>query len=309
MRAQSKSTTRLLMVLLASAALGLAQTSTNHNPAGPGTVNYVEGEVSLNGQPLTQQSVGSVTLAPGQDLKTGNGYAEVLLTPGAFLRIGNGSEIQLESAGLANTHVRFLSGSGLLEVDQLIKGTDLSIDMNRDSAHVLKNGLYNFDDSAQVVRVLDGKLKVDSSVSSKEIGKDDEILFANGDNFKKTGFSSSLVKDTPLYTWSEARSRLEAQENQTAAQNANYYVGAGTGWYWDPYLNFYGFWPASAYLYSPFGFGFYSPAFFGYYGGYYGRPWVYGGLRAGYRGYVGGTAHIAGGFHGGFAGGHGGGRR
>ena len=308
MRAQSKSTTRLLMVLLASAALGLAQTS---NPAGPGTVNYVEGEVALNGRPLTQQSVGSVTLAPGQDLKTGNGYAEVLLTPGSFLRLGNRSEIQLESAGLANAHVLFLSGSGLLEVDQLIKGTDLSIDMNRDSAHVLKNGLYDFDDSAQAVRVLDGKLRVDSAVSSKEIGRDDQILFANGDNFKKTDFSSSLVKDTPLYTWSQARSQIEAQENLTAAQYANNYVAAGPGWYWDPYLNFYGFWPASAYLYSPFGFGFYSPAFFGYYGGYYGRPWRYygGGVRAGYRGYVGGTAHIAGGFHGGFAGGHGGGHR
>ncbi len=299
---------RLVSILLASAALGLAQTSgyPSQNqapvPVQPGAVNYVEGQVSVDGQPISQQAVGSLTLRPGQDLKTGNGYAEVLLTPGAFLRVGNGSEVQMEAAGLANTRVRFLSGDGLLEVDQLVDGVNLSVDLNQSTSRVEKKGLYDFEAGAQDVRVLDGKLKVMGNAKTVSIGKGDQVMLANGDSLKKTDFSVTSLKATPLYAWSASRSQTEAQENVAAARYASYYTAAGPGWFWDPYVNYYGFWPASAYLYSPFGFGFYSPLYFRYYGGYHG--FYHAGYRGGYRGGValyrgGAVGHIGGGFHGG----------
>jgi hypothetical protein len=269
-------------------------------------VNYVEGDVSVDGQAISQQAVGSLTLRPGQDLKTGNGYAEVLLTPGAFLRVGNGAEVQMEAAGLANTRVRFVSGDGLLEVDQLVDGVNLTVDMNKNTAQVEKKGLYDFEAGAQDVRVLDGKLKVNGNSKTVSIGKGDEVMLANGDGLKKTDFSISSLKTTPLYAWSASRSQTEATENVTAARNASYYTSAGPGWFWDPYANYYGFWPASAYLYSPFGFGFYSPLYFGYYGGYYGgyHRFYHGGYRGGVALYRGGAlGHVrgfsGGGFHGG----------
>jgi hypothetical protein len=52
------------------------------NPAGPGTLNYVEGQVSINGQVVTWLSVGSSQLKEGQVVETANGKAERLLTPG-----------------------------------------------------------------------------------------------------------------------------------------------------------------------------------------------------------------------------------
>jgi hypothetical protein len=314
MRAKSKSTMKLVTILLASAALGLAQTSGYPTykqapaPVQPGALNYVEGDVSVDGQAISQQAVGSLTLRPGQDLKTGNGYAEVLLTPGAFLRVGNGTEIQMETAGLANTRVRFLSGDGLLEVDQLVDGVNLSVDLNQVTSQVEKKGLYDFEAGAQNVRVLDGKLKVIGNSKTVSIGKGDEVMLANGDGLKKTDFSINSLKTTPLYAWSASRSQTEAQENGMAARNASYYASAGPGWFWDPYSNYYGFWPASAYLYSPFGFGFYSPLYFGYYGGYHG--FYRGGYRGGVALYRGGAVgHVSGfrgggGFHGGGGGGH-----
>ena len=348
MKGQFKTGRRLLTVLFASAALSVAQVNSMSAPAaslqgpnnatqaersaapvGPGRVNYVEGQVSLAGQDLSSRSVGTAALNPGQELETGVGYVEVLLTPGAFLRVGPNSAIRLLTASLADTRVEFVRGSGMLEVDQLIKGTNLNVVMNGATARIEKKGLYNFDAAGPAIRVLDGKTNVTTGDHGKSFGKNDEILVANAQPLKARHFNASSVENEPLYVWSKARSQDEAQANVAAAANPTFYAGAGPGWYWDPYFGSYGFWPASAFLYSPFGWGFYSPAYFGYYGGYgygfYGnRVWRsvpalhgrvggvnarVGAVRA--SGFRSSGFAAGGGFHGGFGGGgfHGGGHR
>jgi hypothetical protein len=189
----------------------------------------------------------------------------------------------------------------MIEVDQIVNGTRLIVGINNTTADVLKRGLYSFDATQPAVRVLDGKLKVDATGKSRDIGKDDQVLLADNNNLKKTSFDPSQAKMDPLYVWSEARSRDEAGQNQMAYSNASGFVPAGAGWFWDPYASYYAFWP-SAFLYSPFGFGFYGGYYPGFYGGYhgfrYGHPV---GLHA---------AIVGGGFHGGgFHAGGGGGRR
>lgn len=333
MKSRTNSLLNVVAVLLASATLAIAQTSGYYNnqpapyynqaqhynqaqpnynqapanaPAAvrPGTLNYVEGQVSSNGQDLNPQAVGNFTLQPGQVIDTGNGFAEVLLTPGSFLRIGNNTEIRLDSASLAGTRINLVHGSAMIEVDQFIEGTQLQVTTGTSTSDIIKKGLYSFDTNQQAVRVLDGKLKVISNDKTREIGRDDEVLISTP-NLKKTSFNPSQVKVEPLYVWSEARSRDEAGQNQMAYNNAAGFVPVGAGWFWSPYAGYYGFWP-SAYLYSPFGFGFYGGFYPGFYGGYgfrYGAP---GGLRTS----VGFYGHSVGGFHGGFGGGfHGGGGR
>jgi hypothetical protein len=280
----------------------------------PGTINYLEGQVSIDAQPLGRGA--SVAVQPGQTLTTGvNGFAEVLLTPGAFLRVGNNSQIRLVTAGLAETKAELDRGEAIVEVDQLIKGTNLGVVMNGATSQIDKKGLYEFDASQQAVKVLDGKATVREAAGSKSIGKDDQLLLASAKPLKKSGFDVNAVKAQPLYVWSEARSRDESQANVAVAQNVAAYGGwYGPGWYWDPYWSFYAFVPADGFLYSPFGWGFYSPGFIGYYGvpfvryGYYGHYGHYGHYGA-FHGRVGGVnARVGGGFHGGFAGGgfHGG---
>ncbi|HLH03346.1 MAG TPA: hypothetical protein VKX25_11280 [Bryobacteraceae bacterium] len=280
MKGQQKTAWKAVAVLLASAAMAWAQSSSlsgSENspvPAGPGTVNYVEGEVLLNGQNLSRDSVGSAVLHPGETLETHNGYVELLLTPGTFLRVGHDSQVQLPTAGLAGAQVQLRQGSAMLEVDQLINGTNLAIQMNGTSAQVEKQGLYSFDAANQTIQTFDGKLKVTQDGKSVELGRHDELQLASDKPLKKHSFNEDQAKVEPLYVWSKARSADEAQASLRSSQNAEAYVAAGPGWYWDPYFEAYGFWPLAGSLYSPFGWGFYSPAYFGYYG-FYGPAWNY----------------------------------
>jgi hypothetical protein len=317
-----KGLNRVAFALLATAALGFAQITGSQAPArdagtrsiAPGTINYIEGQVSLDAQPLGAR--GAVTLQPGQTLATGpNGFAEVLLTPGAFVRIGHNSQLRFVTAGLADTKAELDRGSAIVEADQLIKGTNLSVAMNNATAQIEKKGLYDFDADQQAVRVLDGKARVTEAAGTKTIGKDDEVLLASATPLKKTGFDANSVKTEPLYVWSEARSQDESQANVALAQNVAAYGGwYGAGWYWDPYWSFYAYLPAEGFLYSPFGWGFYSPAFIGYWGvpfgyGHFGHYGYVGGRYGAVHGRVAGVHASVSGFHGGFAGGgfHGGG--
>jgi hypothetical protein len=261
----------LLPILLASASLAFAQLSASptgnasaSQPAGPGTINYVEGQVSLNGQDLTSHSVGAATLGAGQVLDTGNGYAEVLLTPGAFLRLGHNSELRMEAAGLANTSAELVRGSSIIEVDQLIKGSRLAVAMNGTTTELEKKGLYDFDAAHEAVIVLNGEAKIQEPAGTQTLKKHDEVLLSSNRPLKKRDVNEKAVEEDQLYVWSKARSEAEAQASFNAAQNAESYVAVAPGWFWDPAWGFYGFWPADAMLYSPFGWGFYSPAYFGY---------------------------------------------
>jgi hypothetical protein len=319
---------QLTLALLAAAALGLGQNNNSaqapaapvegrsgsvypsqrsSGPAtiSPGTVNYVEGRVTLDGRALAAGS--TVQLQPGRTLATSDGFVEVLLTPGSFVRVGHNSQIRLLSAGLADTRAQLDHGTAMIEVDQLIKGTNVGVVLNGANVQLEKKGLYDFDADVKAVRVLDGKANVIEASGSKKIGKGDQLLLASEQPLKSTGFNSKAIKTNPLYVWSEARSRDESQANVALAQNVAAYGGwYGPGWYWDPYWSFYAYLPGNGLLYSPFGWGFYSPAFIGYYGvpfRYYGGYGHYGARH----GYVGGmNAHVNGFRGGGF---HGGGRR
>jgi hypothetical protein len=302
MKGQMRTTQRVMGVLLVSAALGFAQANRLSAPAqsgeeqgpndngqvaqsayavGPGTINYVEGAAELNGNALSAAEIGKVGLQPGQVLETQDGYVEVLLTPGAFLRIGHNSTVRLTSASLADTRVEFLKGSGMLEVNQLIKGTGLAVNFNSTSMEIDKKGLYTFDGGIPAYQVLDGKATVTEAGKNKTIGKNKQIALVGDGPLKVKGVDKNQIESQPLYVWSKARSGDQAQANFMAANNPSAYSASAAGWYWDPYFNSYGFWPMAGSLYSPFGFGFYSPAYFGFYGGFpgygfYGRPAWYG---------------------------------
>jgi hypothetical protein len=313
---------KLSMIIAASAALSFGQMAgvqnqgtypAQHQTITPGTVNYTEGQVLLDNQTL-QGNGASIVMQPGETLTTGNGFAEVLLTPGAYLRLGHNSEVRLTAAGLASTQIQLDRGMASVEADQLIRGTNLAIAMNGATARLEKNGLYNFNADQQTIRVLDGKANVEAAGGTKNIGKGDELMLATNKPLKVRDFNEKAEKAEPLYVWSEARSQVESQANVAVAQNVVAYGGwYGPGWYWDPFWSSYAFLPGTGLLYSPFGWGFYSPAFIGYYG----LPFGYGRYYGGFHGRVGGfNARVGGfssgaGFHsaGGFHGVGGGGRR
>src|ERR1700676_1018152 len=77
---------------LGSLALPLAAA----NSPVPGTVNYIEGQVSMDGRRVTD--AGRARLEPNGVLETASGKAELLLTPGVFLRIGDNSAVRMVSS-------------------------------------------------------------------------------------------------------------------------------------------------------------------------------------------------------------------
>ena len=83
----------------------------------PGTVNYVEGQVSIDGNPLSTRQNGNTQVQPNQSLMTANGKAEMLLTPGVFVRSGSNSDIRMVSNGLSNPTIEVIRGEALIEVD------------------------------------------------------------------------------------------------------------------------------------------------------------------------------------------------
>ena len=278
--------------------------------AQPGTVNYVEGQVLLDGQTLGETSVGTARLAAGDSLATQDGRTEILLTPGVFLRAGKNSTVEMVSPDLANTTVAVQKGRALVEVTEIHPENDLRIREDGASVRILKAGLYDFDADRGSVRVFDGKASLEASGRLLEL-KSGHLLDLNAAGKPKAQKFDKAAYEDDLYRWSSLRSSYLTEANVDVARR---YAGGygwspsvwyGDGWYWDPWFDAYTFLPGDGIFYSPFGWGFYSPWFvggapyFGYVGGYYHhfgpgyRPRYFAGTRAyGSRGHaysVGGT--------------------
>ena len=264
----------------------------------PGALNYVEGQAAIGAESLSPQSVGSALLQPNQVLTTTpGGKAEILLTPGAFLRVGGDSAVKMISPNLTNTQVEVQRGEAQVEVDQIFKQNDLQV--LEDGARVVlqKRGVYDFNADQRVVRVLDGQALLQDGDATVKIKGGHEVAL-NDPTLKSCKFDKdSFAASDDLYRWSSLRSAYLAQANVDQARTyvVNGWYGPGwwgAGWYWDPWFGAYTFIPADGFLFSPFGWGFYSPL------------WVY--RAPGF--YYGHFYHGEGEFHGG-GGGHAGGWR
>ena len=281
--------------------------------AQPGAVNYVEGNVQLDGKQLSAQSVGNTIMNAGQVLTTEHGKAEVLLTPGVFLRLGENSEVKMISPDITPTQIEVDRGHAALEVDELHKENALEVNAGGVNTRIVKTGFYEFNADQPSLMVYKGEAQVDMGDNRYEKVKGGrEVALVQNAEMKPEKFDTDGHQDA-LYQWSSLRSKYLAEENQQIAGDYAGVAGFTPGWYWGPYgYTFIGADP----FFSPFGWGFYPPwygPYGGFYGGYYGggfyrTPRYYGGPvghygdRDGDRGFRGGVVNrgpVGGGFHGG----------
>jgi len=306
---------KAITLLLSLATLSATAFGQNANSASPGTLNYIEGQASIEGRSLSSQSVGNTKLEAGQVLATANGKAEILLTPGIFLRLGDDSTVRMVSTDLTHTEVRLDQGRADVEVDQIYSQNTILVDLKNGQTQLLKNGLYAFDAGNSTVRVFDGKAAVYAGANLQANVKPIDVkgghqLVLNGDLVKPQGFNKDQAKADPLYKWSSLRSNYLGQANLNLAEEYAGYSGFYPGWYWAGGPYGYTWLPGDGLFWSPFGYGFYSPFYIrggGFIYGGYGRGFYRGGYRGG--GYRGGAVRAGGeGFHGGAGGGgfHGG---
>jgi len=227
----------------------------------PGTLNYVEGQVTVAGQTVTSHSVGSVLVELNQTLETGQGKAEMLLTPGVFLRVGDNSAVRLVSPSLGDTRVEVQRGEAIVEVAEIFKDNNIWVRMNGASTRLAKEGLYAFNADSRLVEVFDGKATVEQNDQNVELKKGRELALGGASKAEHFDTKSQAAQDS-LYAWSNLRSEYEAEASMQSARNV--FVGGaaywdGPGWYWNPYWSMYGFIPGDGIWYSPFGWPFYSP--------------------------------------------------
>jgi hypothetical protein len=260
----------------------------NINPANPGTLNYVEGQASIEGRPLSNRSVGRTEMQAGQVIATANGKAEILLTPGIFLRLGDNSTVQMVSPDLTHTEVRLERGNASVEVDQIYKQNTVLIDFPNGQTQLLQHGLYGFDANNSTVRVFDGKAAVypgqnlQSNIKPIEV-KGGRQFVLNGEATKPQRFDKNQAKDDDLYKWSNLRSAYLGDANIDLASSYAGYGGFTPGWYWAGGPFGYTWLPGDGLFWNPFGYGFYSPYYI------YGGGFVY--PRPGFYGYRGGHGY------------------
>jgi hypothetical protein len=258
-----RSTLTAAFLLAASLAMPARGDTQSRGNAVPGTLNYVEGQVSLDSQQLNSKSIGSAVLETGQSITTENGKAEVLLTPGVFLRVGSNSSVKMISPSLTNTEIGVEEGEATVEVTEIHKQNDIRIDADGVTTQLVKNGFYDFDAARHQVLVLDGEAMIEEEGRQVKV-KGGHELTLNQESTKPQGFDKKTYESSDLYAWSSLRSAYLAEANVDAAPG--YIVGGGfgpgwygAGWYWDPWFSAYTFIPGDGIFYSPFGWGFYSP--------------------------------------------------
>src|SRR4051794_4863456 len=132
-----------------------------------GLIQLTMGSVFLEDQPVHKTATTMLEVKQGQVLRTGrDGNSEVLLTPGVFLRLGNDTSIRMDSNALSNTHVSLLTGSAMVECDELLEGNAVSFTIGTQPVELRKKGLYRLEASPAAIASVKGEAFVAGSINT-----------------------------------------------------------------------------------------------------------------------------------------------
>src|SRR5437763_1808666 len=126
-------------VLALSAAGALAQPVIS---AKSGTIAKVEGEVFLGDQLVQDSLTKFPDIKENGVVRTGEGRVEVLLAPGMILHLGEKSSFRLITNRLIDTRLELLTGSAVVDAEQVAKDTSLTIVCKDGTVTIGKAGHY-----------------------------------------------------------------------------------------------------------------------------------------------------------------------
>ena len=310
--------TKATALLLTLATLSVPAFAQGTNPAVRDsftTLNYVQGRVTLEGQPITADLARSPRpLRIGDTVATAAGSADVALAPGTLLRLAGDTTAEMVAADGNRVEIRLDSGRANVDVNAMRHQGLLLVDLPQGQLQLLKPGLYTFNTETRTARVYNGEADAfpgtDTSSDVKPVKvKENHEVMLTGDRLHPAGFDRTLHED--LLPWSGSQEAQAAMAGGTLTEEpTNHFTPVGYGYgYGYPYAGFgpgfgysYGFYGYPYGFYgAPFGFGLglgFGGGFYGRYGYGLGRGYGYGGgLRGGGIGAVHGFA--GGGFHGG----------
>ncbi|HEY4088341.1 MAG TPA: hypothetical protein VGM43_20560 [Bryobacteraceae bacterium] len=264
--------------LAVSASLCLAQ---NIAPSHSGTVDYFQGDVSIDGLQLVSKTARFSTLKEQSVLKTDEGRAELLLTPGVILRVGENSSVRMLDSDLMHTRVQLVSGTAMVEAMESgtdVKDPPVTVVYNNFQSQPVKYGIYEISADPAQMRVFEGEARVAAANSDQWTKVKDGHQLALTTEMASAKFDDKIADD--LYLWSRDRSGYLAAGNLSSARalasntgfggygslgwDATMWNGFSGGWYYNSFLNMYSYMPFGGSVYSPFGYGIYNPVTIGY---------------------------------------------
>src|SRR5580698_169596 len=177
-----------------------------------GTIHYIRGQVSVDGQPVRRTPLQFPMLREGQVLRTGNGRAEVLLGPGVFLRLGEHGALRMLDTRLENAEVEVQQGTALVEVVEMPQGSDIHVVLGPTRTGFKGIGLHRFEAGANELRVFGGHAEVFADDRRVEAGRGTVVHL--GGNLSVSRFDPPR-KDA-LHLWAARRSFLLYSSNLEA---------------------------------------------------------------------------------------------
>ncbi|MCL4782875.1 MAG: hypothetical protein KJZ70_07570 [Bryobacterales bacterium] len=258
-----------------------------------GMVNYFEGKVLLNGEPLVFDRARFPQIPEGGTLEaTPEGRAEVMLSPGVLMWVGEGAKVELVADNLLNAKVRVLAGSVVISGTEFSDDMSLTVLVNEDAVVIRKRGIYRFDSAPASLYVYEGEATVARAAGLTKVKKGRTLALS-----QPQAEVAKFDKDetSALLAWAESRdSQIQTASLSSARGMAigrypslGYSSLGGTGyWLYNPYFGMYSFVPMNRMLLSPFGYYYLNPgAVNDYYYNYaYGMAATSGGRRGGSAG-------------------------
>lgn len=248
------SSSRVIALAAAMTLAGATAYSQHVISAKAGLLHYTEGEVLLEGQPVTVKAGEYPEMKEGQVLRTTEvGRAEVLLTPGAFMRVAENSSFKLLVSKLENVRLEILSGSVLIETIEVTEGSAIALQLGQATVELEKRGVFRIDAEPRRVRVYDGQAVVLSkgqTLTLKE-GKMATLDVLVSEKFDKSTGDS-------FHRWAGRRSGYVARANMVSARLVRGETFNSGSWYFNPYFGTYTYLPLNGYS-NIYGYRYLSP--------------------------------------------------
>jgi len=148
--------------------------------ARPGLIHYVEGRVYLDGAPLAYKLGAYPEMKRAGELRTEDGYAEVLLNPGVFLHLGENSTVRLVSNRLSDIRIDLVSGAAIVAPSGLVAPAEVRMDsvsvtFQNTAVRLLESGVYRFAAAPPQLLVRAGQAEVTYCGKSTFVGADKGI--------------------------------------------------------------------------------------------------------------------------------------
>jgi hypothetical protein len=236
-----------------------------------GVIAYVEGKVFLGDQPLEYSVTKFPDMKENAVVRTQDGRAEILLTPGIVLRLGENSSLKMITNRLIDTRLELLSGSAVIEADDVPKDNNVTMVEKDASVAISKAGIYRFDSAPPQVKVFKGL--ADITVNGETIPVGGGRMLALG-GAKASVEKFNAEETDALDNWSHRRGEYLAMANASAAKSIRdnnggaYYSPAGyygannpclNSWAFNQWYGLYTYMPCRGSIYSPYGYRYWSP--------------------------------------------------